>query len=259
MYATHINTADAVSRWTGLGVKLPEELSAAVEVFEAIRWVEVGHAVEFDLTDVTAANAEEKITAFASRLVPALKTGGDLNRTPLEEAKSRMLTHAAREVVGKASAAVPVVIEQLQPEFAQHAAAYVAAVDLLPETIDSDSLVQAGVAAVTAYATAQTEATWLNTVSAWIAGTRDLPAHGGLGVEVVLRILRPTDAVQLAKLDAAQHKTVNQTLGVLDKVFYTAAREGIAFGINTLREAADLRSSLAITPQNVSSRVTTVR
>ncbi|OBI54721.1 hypothetical protein A5667_24910 [Mycolicibacterium fortuitum] len=249
-----ISTADAVSRWNGLGVKLPKELSTAVEVFEAIRWVEVGHAVEFDLANITAANAEARVVEFAGRLVPALKSGDHLNRTPLEEAKCRMLDAAARAVLSKATAAVPVVIEQLQPEFDKHAAAYVAAVDLLPETIDSDSLVQAGAAAVTAYATAQVEAAWLNRVSSWVAGTRGLPGFAGLDVDVPLRILRPADALQLAKLDAAQHKTANQTLGALNTVFYTAAREGIEFGINTLRECADIRQELAFTPDKVTFR-----
>jgi hypothetical protein len=167
-----------------------------------------------------------------------------------------MLDAAAREVLSKATAAVPVVIEQLTPEFDKHAAAYTAAVADLPDTVDSNSLVQAGAAAVTAYGTAQTEATWLNQVSSWVAATRGLPGFAGLDVEVALR---PADALQLAKLDAAQHKTVDQTVSALNKVFYTAAREGIEFGINTLRECAEIRRSLAITPQNVSSRVTMVR
>ncbi|WP_371053931.1 hypothetical protein [Rhodococcus gordoniae] len=255
----NISTAKAVSRWSNLGVKLPKELTTAIEVFEAILWVETGHAVEFDLTDITAANAEEKVVEFANRLVPALKAGDHPGRSPLDEAKHRMLEAAARDVLAKATAAVPVVIDRLTPEFDKHAAAYTAAVADLPDTVDPDSLVQAGPAALTAYGTAQAEAVWLNQVSSWVAGTRDLPGFTGHDVEVPLRILRPADAIQLAKLDAAQHANVNQTLGALNKVFYTAAREGIEFGINTLRECAEIRRSLAITPQNISSRVTMVR
>ncbi|WP_455900759.1 hypothetical protein [Rhodococcus gordoniae] len=254
----NISTAKAVSRWNSLGVKLPKELATAIEVFEAILWVETGHAVEFDLADITAANAEEKVVEFASRLVPALKTGDHPGRSPLDEAKRRMLEAAARDVLANATAAVPVVIDRLTPEFDKHAEAYTTAVAALPDIVDSDSLVQAGPAAVTAYGTAQTEAIWLNKVSSWVAETRDLPGFG-LDVDVPLRILRPTDALQLAKLDAAQHSNVNQTLGALNKVFYTAAREGIEFGINTLRECAEIRQSLAITPQNINSRVTMVR
>lgn len=254
-----ISTADAVSRWTGLGVTLPKKLSTAIEVFEAIRWVEVAHPVEFDLADITAANAEEKIAEFASRLLPSLKTGDHPGRTPLEEAKRQMLTQAARAIVREASSAVPAVIEQLQPKFNKHAAAYVAAVDSLPDTVDSESLLRAGVTAVQAYAVAKDEAAWLAGVSSWVAGTRDLPGHGG-DVDVALRILRPGDALQLAKLETAQHRTnVDPTLYALNPVFYTAAREGIAFGINTLRECAEIRQSLAITPQNISSPVTMAR
>lgn len=255
----NISTADAVSRWTGMGVKLPKELATAIEVFEAIRWIETGHTVRFDLAEITAANAEEKLAEFANRLVPALKTGDHPGRSPLDEAKRRMLDAAALEVLGKATAAVPVVIEQLTPEFDKHAEAYCTAVSALPDVVDSDSLLQAGADAVTAYENARAEAAWLNQVSSWVAETRGLPGFAGLDVEVPLRILRPADAMQLAKLDAAQYKNVNQTLGALNKVFYTAAREGIEFGINTLRECAEIRQSLAITPQNISSRVTMVR
>ncbi|MFC7451288.1 hypothetical protein [Rhodococcus daqingensis] len=255
----NISTADAVSRWNALGVKLPKELATAVEKFEAIRWIETGHTVQFDLADITAANAEEKLVEFANRLVPALKTGDHLSRTPLEEAKQRMLDAAAREVLCQANAAVPAVIEQLTPEFDKHAAAYIAAVGDLPDIVDSESLLQAGPLAVQAYMTAQTEAAYLNKVSSWVAGTRDLPGFAGLDVEVALRILQPADALQLAKLDAAQYKNVNQQLGALDKVLYTAAREGIKFGINTLRECAEIRQSLPFTPEKVSGRVTMIR
>ncbi|MDO1485103.1 Uncharacterised protein [Rhodococcus rhodochrous] len=254
-----ISTADAVSRWNSLGVELPEELATAVETFEAIRWVETGHAVQFDLTDITAANAEEKVVDFANRLMPALKTGDHTSRTPLEEAKQRMLEAAASDVLGKATAAVPVVIEQLTPEFDKHAAAYVAAVADLPEKFDAASLLQAGAGAVAAYQIALSEAAHLNQASSWVAGTRALPGFTGLNVDVPLRILRPSNALQLAKLDAALYMNVDQAMDALNKVFYTAAREGIEFGINTLRECAELRRSLAITPETFSSGVTMAR
>jgi hypothetical protein len=240
----HINTAHSVSRWTDLGINLPKELGSAVEVFEALRWVETGRAVEFDLAGVTAANAEAKVTEFANRLVPAMKTGDHLARTPLEEAKSRMLKAAARDVLNQAAAAVPVVITELTPAFNEHVEAYVAAVDSLPESIDSESLVDAGAVAVSAYATAQIEAAWLGNVSSWVAGTSGLPGFAGSDADPALRILRPADATQLAKLDSAQRTTVDRTLYSLNPVFYTAAREGIEFGINTLTKCAELRRSI---------------
>lgn len=66
----HINTAHNVSRWTDLGINLPKELASAVEVFEALRWVETGHEVELDLTGVTAANAETKVTSSRTGWCP---------------------------------------------------------------------------------------------------------------------------------------------------------------------------------------------
>ncbi|WP_238391011.1 MULTISPECIES: hypothetical protein [unclassified Mycolicibacterium] len=231
---------------------MPADLTKSLAIFDALRWVEVGHAVEFDLADITAANAEEKVVEFAGRLVPALPGTGNLGRTPLEEAKQQMLSEAARVVVGQAAAAVPAIIEQLTPEFSEHAAAYVAAVDLLPEALNSDALVKAGATAVQAYATAQHEAAYLDKVSSWVAGTRDLPGFAGLDAEPVLRVLRPSGPDQLAKLDAAHHTyNVDQTLQAVNEVFFAAAREGIEFGINTLREAAEIRASQAITVQSL--------
>ena len=124
----------------------------------------------------------------------------------------------------------------------------------MPDHVDSDSLLRAGVAAVQAYAAAKEEAAYLDSVSSWIAGTRDLPGHSG-DVDVALRILQPANALQLSKLDVAHYRTnVDPTLAALNKVFYTAAREGIAFGINTLRECAEIRRLLTLTPDTITFR-----
>jgi hypothetical protein len=79
------------------------------------------------------------------------------------------------------------------------------------------------------------------------------------GVEVVLRILRPESALELSKLDAAHAKPADPTLHALEPVFYTAARLGVAFGINTLREATQLRKSLELRPEKLQGIATTAR
>lgn len=68
---------------------------------------------------------------------------------------------------------------------------------------------KAGAVAVAAYATAQDEAAWLNNVSPWVAETSNLFGFAGLDVDVPLRILRPSNAIQLAKLLAAMYVDQN--------------------------------------------------
>ncbi|MBF6425589.1 hypothetical protein GV791_04250 [Nocardia cyriacigeorgica] len=247
----HVHAADNVTRWTGLGVKLPKQLTEAIKTFEAIRYTEIGHAPGLDITKVTPDNAEAKIRELADQLtlsmnlVPVVGANGV---SVLEEAKRRYTDAAARSVLGEAGAAVPGIIELLSPEFDKHSAAYADAVAKLPTDLTADSLVRAGGDAVIAYAEAQREASYLNGVSNWVAETRLLPGHSG-APEPALRILRPTSVVQLTKLDEATWKQANQTVRAIDPVLYAAVREGVQFGINTSREASQIRSSLAIRPQ----------
>jgi hypothetical protein len=244
--------ADNVSRWTGMGVKLPKDLTKAIEVYEAISWTEVGHVPVFDLAAVTPDNAEAKIREFADQLalsVPVTEHRG-VSVSVLEAAKRWAVNDAASAVYRLAGSAVPDVIAQLTPEFDKHAQAYVEAVSKLPEGITAESLVKAGPDAVAAFGAAQAEAAYLNKVSSWVAGTRELPGHTS-DPNPTLRILRPNSALQLIKLDEAHHEQSN-TLRAIDPVLFTAARLGVEFGINTLREAAEIRSALsAIQPQKL--------
>jgi len=57
--------ADSVSRWTSLGVALPKPLAEAIDVFETLRYTEVGYHPAFSVEDVTPANAEAKIRELA--------------------------------------------------------------------------------------------------------------------------------------------------------------------------------------------------
>lgn len=251
MFTDPAFVADNVSRWTSLGIKLPKALTKALETFEAVRWVEIERAPGLDITKVTPENAEAKIRELADELTLSMNlvpvVGGN-GASVLEEAKRRYTDAAARSVLGEAGAAVPGIIEQLSPEFDRHAAAYADAVAKLPTDLTADSLVRAGGDAVIAYAEAQREAAYLNGVSNWVAETRHLPGHSG-APEPALRILRPASVVQLTKLDEATWKQVNQTVRAIDPVLYAAVRLGVQFGINTSREASQIRSSLAIRPQ----------
>jgi hypothetical protein len=251
-------TADNVSRWTGFGIKLPEELDKAIEIFEVLRWVEVGRLPVFDLTAVTPQNAEDLIRKYADDLaVSASPDANGMGHSVLEKAKKNALELAARNVIRLAGNAVPDAIEQLSPAFDQHADAYIAAVAKLPEKIDADTLLSAGTNVVESYHAARQHAANLNVFSNWIANTLGLPLHGGQH-DPVLRILRPVSITQLVKLDAAHNTPSNPALTQLDPVLFTAAREGVEFAMNTIRECTNLRRDLeTVRPQKLQGVATT--
>jgi hypothetical protein len=236
--------ADRVSRWSGsLGVTLPADLVKAIEVFEAIRWTEVGHRPQIDLSKVTAKNVEILIRDHASHLALLDKPGEGWGE--LTTAKKAYADAAAREVVRLASGAVDGVIEQLTPGFDEAATAYVAAVDLLPEDLSSENLVKAGAAAVGAYGQAQDAAAKLTTVHGWASSLRELPSHHADVERAGLYIIRPANILQLIELDKASDAKVNDVQrAVGGTVLLLAAREGYEFSIRTPREAAQLRASL---------------
>jgi hypothetical protein len=236
--------ANNVSRWTGLGVKLPSDLTDAITVFESLTYTEVGYQPVFNIAEVTTTNAEEKLREFAEQLVLADVPAGGLS--VLDKAKNVAADAAARRVNALARVAVPEIIEQLTPEFDEHAEAYTEAVAKLPEDLTAETLVAAGPDAVAAYGQAQQEAKHLNRFSVWVFETAYLSGVIQRDAEVVLRILRPSTALELVKLDEAAHKQVDPSLVALDPVFFTAARLGVEFGINTLHEAAKLRADLSV-------------
>ncbi len=248
----HTAIAKAVSRWTGLGVKLPNELATAIDVFEALLYTEVGYQAQFDLAEVTAANAEEKIKEFADQLVLSEVPGGGLS--VLGKAKNYAVEAAARRVNAVARASVSAVIELLTPEFNRHAEAYADAVRKLPGDPDvnngkkstttlSERLVAAGPDAVTAFGQAQQEVQYLHRVSSWVASTGQL--SGTTDMEVALRILRPSTYSELERVDAAaRRRNTDPAIAAIDPVFFAAVRGRVEFGINTLSEAAGIRSEL---------------
>lgn len=244
-----IEIAAQVSNWTSLGVKLPEALTDALAKFELIRWTEVGYQPVLDVSAITAENVEAKLREFAQEIVV-----GDLNPgafSPLQEAKARAMRISARVVNNAASAAVPDIIKQLAPEFDKHAKEFAEAVAKLPvktaytngravETFTSDDLVSGGPDAVLVYQDALEAVKSLHRASAWVASTNQLPGHTG-DADPVLRILRPEDKLHLVTLDAAAQVRHSDIVRTLDPVLFTAARLGVPFGINTIREAASIR------------------
>lgn len=237
--------ADGVARWAGsLGVTLPADVEKAIETYELVKWTEVGHRPQIALSKVTVKNVETLIRDHASHLALLDKPGEGWGE--LAKAKHAYADAAAREVNRLAAAAVPDLIEQLTSVVNDAAAAYVAAVDILPDDLSSETLVKAGATAVGAYGQAQEAAAKLTTVHGWASSLRDLPGHHADVERAGLYIIRPANMLQLSELDKASGAEANDVeRAVGGPVLLLAAREGYEFSIRTPREAAHLRASLS--------------
>lgn len=243
--------AESVSRWTALGITFDKPLAQAISLYEMVKYLELEHQPIVSLDGLTAKNAEDRINDLARQLaVSAAHSGGP--RSPLQAAKAKYVEASARAVNQLAIQAIPDAVEQLTPGFVEHADAYVGAVARLPEELTSDTLVAAGAGAVEALGVAQQEAAHLREIDTWIASTAFL--SGTAPTEVVLRLLRPTSALELVKLDAAREKPANPMVRDLNPVWLAAARLGVEFSINTPREAVELRRSLQAVPERSLSR-----
>lgn len=250
--------ADEIAGWTSMGVKLPKALDAAVQTFEAVRWIEVGHGFNLDTATITADNAEATIEALAQHIVFGENNPGRLS--PKAEAKRRIVNMAALQVIREGKAAVSDIIEKLTPVLDRHVAAYKAAVDKLPysgmdlgyglvskptiDQLDFETLMEAGSEAVEAYADAKREAASLQRISYWARAAAQLPGQSGQS-DPVLSILQPTqkELVSLEKELARKETLNNKVLNALDLVFLAAVELGVDFGINTGDEMEEMRDN----------------
>ena len=235
-------TASKVARWTDLGVKLPKPLAGAIDTYEALKYVEVGYPVEFDLSAVTVANAEDMLRDYAVRLIPSLSLI-DGRTSALHEAKRRSLEAAARQIIAAARPAATEIVNLLTPGFDKAATEFAEAVQALPNDLSADSLVQAGPAALTEYHRAGEAQGEIAKLDGWVASLRDIP---GLAAEhpVELRILRPQTGGQLDALRQARELRRRELalFGQLNPMWVTAARKGIEFGLNLPRQAAEIET-----------------
>lgn len=238
------DTVDSITGWTGLGIKLSPELEKAVEVYETIRWTEVGHAFNIDIAKLAPADVESTIRDFAQHIITAWARQAQLS--PLGDARIRMMSMSAAHIIKLARQFAPEARDQLAVEFDKHARAYTEAVQKLPEELTSESLIAAGPDAVSAYSAAQAEVEHLRQARSWVSDVRRIPGLGAGENDPVLNVLRPSDIDQLNLLDASLYAKVDPALDRIDRVFVTAAREGIKFGINLPAEIHDLRQNNTI-------------
>lgn len=237
--------ADSIAGWTALGIKLSPELEKAIELHEAIRWTEVRHGFDIDITELTPDDVEATIRDFAQHIVTAEAVG---ENSPLVSAKLRLMNSAAVQVIQLARPFAPEARDQLAVEFDTHAQAYTEAVQKLPEDLTSESLIAAGPDAVSAYSVAQAEVEHLRQMRSWVSDIRRIPGLGVGDADLVLNVLRPSDIEQLHRLDMALSAKVDPVLGRIDPVFAAAVHEGVEFRINLPAESHRIRSELAYSP-----------
>jgi hypothetical protein len=242
MFTEPIESAAAISRWTDLGVTLPKDLVKAIEVYEAVRYTEIGYAPQFDIEKVTPKNAEAQIYELAEQISVREQNGG---WAPLEAAKNRAMSAAAGQVNRAARLATPAIAGALLPEFDDHTDAYAAAVNELPDDLSAETLLAAGPEAVTAYQSAKAEAAELDRISLWVASAHYAFTGTNTGQESVIRVLQPVDTLQLLQLEQASKRQVDAVLAAINPVYYEAVKRGVPFGINTPHESRDIREELA--------------
>ncbi len=251
--------ADTVGRWSTLGVDLPKPLTKAVETFELLRYVEVAHQPAVVLDGITSKNAEQRVMELAQRIAVAPvdqgRPGSGQGWAPVEQAKTLMVDSAASEVCRLARAAVPSIIEQLEPSFREHVDNYAGAAKQLPRSMDADALLKSGHGVIAAYETATQEAAALGSYEAWLASTAALDGGTGL-VEEVLGILRPETTEQLLQLDRAAHKAkdAEAALIAVGPVYLAAVHAGVEFVLQQPARARSLRNRLTtVRPQRLTA------
>jgi hypothetical protein len=216
--------ADRITRWSDQ-LDLPKPLTASIEVYKAAQAVADPFDGHVRAEDITTKNAEAAITCLAEKLAAKEK---------FAQARGTVVGALSRAVIQEARAAVPGLLDQLQPVFDAAGERLVAASSMLPNhtVLTNDALVGAGVQAITAYGQAQEAAAVLNTIDQWLAGLVDL--LGGDHDGHHLRVLDPKDRAEYSKLT----KQVAPAVSAAGGAFLVAAQEGIGFRMKTPAEAS---------------------
>lgn len=229
--------AQTVHSWTELpGVTLSKELTEKLDKLAALNCAELYVTIP-DVTNLTADNADELVTAYAQELATKEQFG---------KAKTQIRTVLVSSVLDGARAEIPKVIEKLTPAFDKAVETYVSAVNELPDDLSSDVLVAAGPETVKSYQTATGAAALLAQIDSWVASLQRLT--GGDVPDKSVRILAPENHRELDKLDSVRLNRRDTTPNVIVPVFLAAAREGIKFEVHTPSEAQTLRAKIEAQP-----------
>jgi hypothetical protein len=231
-------TAKSVAAdWQNLLGALPPNLNGLVQLFEEADYA-MPPATHFSLDGVTIANIGAKVEAHASTLAVAAHH---------DEARKQARLALAQEVIQAAGAAVPTVIEKLQPEFDDAVGAYLAAVAVLPERFTADQLL--GDSAIEAAHKAASEAaSRIKRIDTWLGRTADLPGYVTTERSSVMRVVAASDRNQLqALLDAGTQKTSPAEQKIVP-TYRVAADLGLTWRMAPQAEAENLRREINAMP-----------
>jgi hypothetical protein len=233
MFDIHHTAARAASDWPAIVGKLPKALTDLIDAFEAVSYVGEPY-VAVDAGAITAKNAEQYVRDLTETLGKAAH---------FDDARSRVLRALAISILHSAEAAVPELIEEIRPEFEKAVSDFTEAVELLPEQVGHDTLVDAGPDVLAAYHRAVAANKVIAKFDAWLAGLVQLPAFAGRTPELV-RIVKPTTRAELyTLLDSNGHNYLQ-----LSPLYVIAAREGIEFDLLDPIAASRLREEIEAQP-----------
>ena len=233
--------SNIITTWTATGARLPKSLTAAFETFEVIRLAKVRHQPSFSLDGITAHNVEDRLATFAGELITSLPLSSKSGAVPVSvstEAKIRAINLAAQAVIAEAGAAVPAVIESLEPSFRSAVASLTDAVAVLPEGLTADTLVSGGGAVLDSYHKALAAADEITALDMWLALLSKLPDHAEYSAKPVLRVLAPTNISDYFALAQAPDQLR------LRGAYVAAVRLGTEWKLQTPRESAALWSEI---------------
>jgi hypothetical protein len=106
-------------------------------------------------------------------------------------------------------------------------------------------LVAAGPSVLSEYQTAREASLVIARLDSWLASVSQLPIYAGLKTSPALRVLSPSTRGELSKLMTAHSSHKADPVEIeLGTVYVAAAREGIAFELNSPTESATIRDRI---------------
>ncbi len=227
-----IDHAVRVSDWASM-VELPKELADALDLFDEARHIQ-GPYVAVDVDKLTAKNLEAEAAKVAA---------GMAAREYADKASAAVRNALAGKVLRLAAAAVPELTEQLRDEFGTAAAEFVAAVEMLPDTLSAAALVDAGAVALGAYERAKAAQAVIDRACGWLVTLDRVPGASTEPFNSYLAVLAPRTRADYRTITKAKANELG-----LHPALVAAVRESIEFRLSSPAEQKALRTELEAQP-----------
>lgn len=229
-----LTSANMVGDWSAqLGIALPKSLTKVLETYEEARYIQAYPPV-VDASKLTG-DLDAEVAKLAEELARAEHHA---------DAKRRVQVALAGSVLSEAAKAVPGLVEAIKPKFDAEVARLTEALELLPDDLTPDAIVQANDPAIlAALADAREAAADLRSIDQWVVSLVQLPAYQGDIPEPGVRIVAPETPGQLRQIQTTgNHTPIEQELG---PILVNATRAGVQFRINTPDQSRILADDLA--------------